>query len=259
MSADVARGRPLFPARPPRRSSPALRTARDLLAWFVQMGLVYWAIVLVAVVAVPFVVDRFGAVEVSIVWFARQSGIWFPFSVLIGVAATYPTVHVASGMTRRAYVRGALLAAVVLGTAFALVMSLLLEVERAWYGAMGWGWRLQDGWFAPDEGFGTVLLAYVATFVVANLSGVLVGTVYGAAGGWWGTLTLPLTVGPVFVVIALVDAGAGWLPFADLLGAARAAELTPLAVAVVAAVLAASLAVAFHLIAVRRSVAPRRG
>lgn len=250
MSADVAR--PLFPARPVRRASPALRTARDLLVWFVQMGLVYWGVVVVAVVAVPLVVDRFGDVEVSIVWLARQSGVWFPFSVLIGVAATYPAVHVASGMTRRAYVRGALLAAVVLGSAFALVMTLLLGAERAWYGAMGWGWRLQDGWFAPDEGFGTVLLAYVATFVVANLSGMLVGTVYGAAGGWWGTLTLPLTVGPIVVVIALVDAGASWFPLPGALGAQAA-------LAVVAVLLAAALAVAFHLIAVRRPVAPRRG
>ena len=47
------------------------------------------------------------------------------------------------------------------------------------------------------------------TFVVAYLSGLLVGITYQRAGGWWGTLALPLTVGPILVVSALFAQDAG--------------------------------------------------
>jgi len=255
----TATTRTLFPARPATRQGPALRTATCLLTWFGQVSLWYWAIVLVVVVAVPLVVDAVGSVGTSTIWFARQSGVWFPFSIMIGIATTYPQVHVASGMTRRSYVRGALAAAALTAMAFALLMAGGLMAERAWYGAMGWDWSLQDqGWFDPDVTFGGLLVAYLATFVVAYVSGLLVGTVYAAAGGWWGTLTLPLTAGPSLAMTILVGNSNDWVPFSDLFGGTG--ESTPLAlVVVVAAVLTAALAAAFWLIATRRSIAPRRG
>ncbi|MET0435812.1 MAG: hypothetical protein ABW025_16740 [Cellulomonas sp.] len=251
--------RTLFPARPATRQGPVLRTATCLLAWFGQVALWYWAIVLVVVVAVPLVVDAVGDVGTSTIWFARQSGVWFPFSIMIGIATTYPQVHVASGMTRRSYVRGALAAAVVLAVAFAVLMAGGLMAERAWYGAMGWEWSLQDqGWFDPDVSFGSLLVAYLATFVVAYVSGLLVGTVYAAAGGWWGTLTLPLTAGPSLAMTILVGNSNDWVPFSDLFGSTG--EATPLALVLTAsAVMTAALAAAFWLIATRRSIAPRRG
>ncbi|WP_282947509.1 hypothetical protein [Cellulomonas endometrii] len=251
--------RPLFPARSAARQGPVLRTAVSLLAWFGQIALWYWALVLVVVVALPFVIGAVGEVGTSILWFARQSGVWFPFSVLIGVATSYPPVHVASGMTRRAYVRGALVAAFCLAAAFALLMAGGLMAERAWYGAMGWEWSLQDqGWFDPDLSFGTLLVAYLATFVVAYVSGLLVGTVYASAGGWWGTLTLPLTAGPSLLMTILVGNSNDWVPFSHLFGGDG--EGTPLAlVLTVALVLTLALATAFWLIATRRSIAPRRG
>ena len=251
--------RPLFPARPASRQGPVLRTAISLLAWFGQVGLWYWAIVLVVVVGLPFLIGAFGEVGTSVLWFARQSGVWFPFSVLIGVATAYPQVHVASGMTRRSYVRGALLAAAGLAAAFALLMAGGLVLERAWYGAMGWDWSPQDqGWFDPDVTFGSLLVAYLATFLVAYVSGLLVGTVYAAAGGWWGTLTLPLTAGPSLVMTILVGNSNDWVPFSELFGGDGGS--TPLAlVLTVAAVLTLAMATAFWLIATRRSIAPRRG
>lgn len=253
-----ARTKPVWPARPPRRRGPVARTTRSLLTWFTPIAAIYWAILLVVVVAVPFVVDAVGQVEMSIVAFARQSGIWFPFSVLIGVAATFPAVHVANGMTRRSYVRGALAAATVLALAFSVLMALALGAERAWYHAMGWGWRLQDGGFAPSGAL-EVLVSYLVVYLVAYLSGLLVGTVYGAAGGWWGTLTLPLTAGPIILVVILVDNRHDWVPFSSLFGEAPDGG-TPLALVVtVAVVLALALATAFGLIATRRPVAPRRG
>lgn len=256
----TATTRPLFPARPVTRQGPVLRTTVSLLAWFGMVALWYWAIVLVVVIGVPLVVDSVGEVGTSVIWFARQSGVWFPFSVLIGVATTYPQVHVASGMTRRSYVRGALIAAVVLAAAFAVLMAGGLVVERAWYGAMGWDWSMQDqGWFDPEVTFGSLLVAYLATFVVAYVSGLLVGTVYAAAGGWWGTLTLPLTAGPSLLMTILVGNSNDWVPFSHLFGTAPGGG-TPLAlVLTVAAVLALALATAFWLIAARRPIAPRRG
>jgi hypothetical protein len=251
--------RPLFPARPATRQSPVLRTATSLLVWFGQVALWYWGLVLVVVVALPFVIDSVGDVGTSILWFARQSGVWFPFSVLIGVATTYPPVHVASGMTRRSYVRGALVAVVVTAVVFALLMAGGLMAERAWYGAVGWEWSLQDqGWFDPDVTFGSLLVAYTATFLVAYVSGLVVGTVYAVAGGWWGTLTLPLTAGPSLLMTILVGNSNDWVPFSSLFGGDG--EGTPLAlVLTVALVLTLALATAFWLIATRRSVAPRRG
>lgn len=252
--------RPLFPARPVARQGPVTRTALSLLGWFGQVALWYWAIVLVVVIGLPFVIDAYGEPGTSVIWFARQSGVWFPFSVLIGVATTYPQVHVASGMTRRSYVRGALLAVGVTAAGFALLMAGGLLAERAWYGAMGWDWSLQDqGWFSPDVTFGSLLVAYLATFTVAYVGGLLVGTVYAVAGGWWGTLTLPLTAGPSLLMTILIGNTHNWVPFSDLFGAPPGGG-TPLALVVtVAAVLTLALATAFWLIATRRSIAPRRG
>ncbi|GEL46859.1 hypothetical protein KQI48_03945 [Cellulomonas hominis] len=259
MSGTALRSTPLWPARPARRRGPVVRTASSLLRWFAPIVGIYLVIVVAVAVVVPFVVDAAGDVRFSILWFARQSGVWFPFSVLIGVAVSYPAVHVANGMTRRAYVRGSLLAVTALAVGFAGTMTLGLLAERTWYRAMGWRWELAEGWFAPAEGLPTVLVAYLATFLVAYLSGLLVGTVYAAKGGWWGTLTLPLTVGPILLVTILVDNAYDWVPFSHLFGDAPSGG-TPLALLVaVAVVLALALAAAFWLVAGRRPVPPRRG
>ncbi|MBD3778209.1 MAG: hypothetical protein IE923_02945 [Micrococcales bacterium] len=255
----AARRAPLWPARTGRRRGPALRTARNLLRWFAPIAGIYAAIVVVVVVAVPLVVASVGHVEMSVVWFARQSGIWFPFSVLIGVAAAYPPVHVANGMTRRSYVRGALGAVVVIAAGLSVGMTAALLAERTWYRAMGWDWGLVDGWFAPSEGLVAVFVSYLATYLVAHLSGLLVGTVYAVGGGWWGTLTLPLTVGPVLLVATLVGDGGDWRPFADVVGGEPGTGTPPLAVLAVATVLAVALAAAFSVLTRRRAIAPRRG
>lgn len=253
MTATTARGSDLWSGPVPRRTSPTLRTARTLVTWFAQIAVWYWAFVVLVVVSVPLGMRAFGVdPSLSILWFARQSGVWFPFSVLIGMALAYPQVHVANGMTRRSYAAGALAATTTVALAFALLMSLAMQVERIWYEAMGWGWGTEEqGWFEPGTGFGDLLVAYVATFLVAYLSGLLVGTVYAGAGGWWGTLTLPLTVGPIILVTAIIDSRTGWLPFPDV----------PPAVLLVAVtlVLAVALGAAFWLLATRRAIAPRRG
>jgi hypothetical protein len=235
------------------------RTFLSLLSGFGVVALWYWVLVAVLVVGITLVIAAVSDVRVSVLFYARQSGIWFPFSVLIAIAASYPPVHTAQGMTRRSYVRGALAAAVVLAVAFAGTMTLALAAERAWYGAMGWLWRLEEGWFIPEAQLGAIFVAYLSTFLVAYLSGLLVGTVYAAAGGWWGTLTLPLTVAPVLAVIAVVDGSSSWVPFAGAFGAGPDDPVPSALVALTAAVLALALAAAFHGIATRRAIPPRRG
>lgn len=260
MTTDVVRPtRPLWPARPVRRRGPVLRTTLTLLSWLGQVGVWYGTIVVLLVVVIDLAVASRTANTVSVLWFARQSGIWFPFSVLIGLASSYPQVHVASGMTRRSYVRGALIGTVVVGVVLAVAMWCGLLAERAWFEAMGWRWQLQEGWIMPGDGLGAVLVAYVSLFVVGALSGLLVGTVYTVAGAWWGTLTIPLTVGPILAVTVLTDAPADWLPFAGSLGLAAGDRLPPVGVAAGSAVLAALLAAAFRVLASRRAIAPRRG
>lgn len=243
-----------LPAAPRRVRAlgPSTRTALTLLGHLGRIALWYGAIMLAITIAVPFVIARFTEVEASTLWYARQSAIWFPFSIMIGVAAAYLPVHVAGGMTRRTYVRGSVLAAVGLAGIFAVAGALLLLAERTWYQAVGWGWRLEDGWSDAGGGLWPVALAMFLTFLVADLSGLLVGSVYAAGGGWWGTLTLPLTVGPTVVMMTLMSGSTALVPVADRFGETPALLLIGL-------VLAAALAVAFQMLSVRRSIAPRRG
>jgi hypothetical protein len=153
-------------------------------------------------------------------------------------------------------VRGSVLAAVGLAGIFAVAGALLLLAERTWYQAVGWGWRLEDGWSAAGGGLWLVALAMFLTFLVADLSGLLVGSVYAAGGGWWGTLTLPLTVGPTVVMMTLMSGSTALVPVADRFGDRSVS--TP-ALLLIGLVLAAALAVAFQMLSVRRSIAPRRG
>jgi hypothetical protein len=189
MTAAAVGTTPVPAPRPVR--GPVVRTAINQLLFFWRAAAWFWAIVAVLVVVATLIVDRFGAIEASTFWYARQAAIWFPFSVLIGVASTYLPVHVAVGMTRRSYARGSLLAAVGMAASFALVATGLLAVERLVFDAIGWPWRLADGWSSADSGLWAVGLGLLVTYLVADLSGLLVGTVYATGGAWWGTLTLP--------------------------------------------------------------------
>jgi hypothetical protein len=104
-------------------------------------------------------------------------------------------------VTRRSFVRGAVAAQVASGLGYAVVMIALLQVERAVHGALGWGFQIQDSTLDPSAtSIGLLLADYGSTFVVAGLSGLLVGAVYLRGRGWWGTLTLPLTVAPIILV-----------------------------------------------------------
>ncbi|TQL02824.1 hypothetical protein [Cellulomonas sp. SLBN-39] len=197
----VAPSLPL-PARVP---SPARHALRMPLTLTVTLGAWFWVVVLVGATVGTVVAARVaGSVDVAVIAFARQGAIWFPFSLTIALVATYLRVHVAAGMTRRSFVRATLVAALVVGTGHTVVMTVLVLAERALHGALGWDARITDTLLpGPHATVGALLAELGPVLVLANLSGLLVGIVYLRTGGWWGTLALPLTVGPLLLAQAL--------------------------------------------------------
>ncbi|MBO3094690.1 hypothetical protein [Cellulomonas dongxiuzhuiae] len=198
----------------PRRG-PVAHTVRRLgranlvmLAWF-------WVVVTPFFVVLSFVLARIdGELDAAVILYSRQGAIWFPFAQSVILVGLMLRVHVAAGMTRRTFARATLLVATGTGAAYAVVLTALAAVERELHHAAGWGWRVADAILADESSPAGLLLAeLVLACVVANVSGLLVGVVYQRVGGWWGTLALPLTAGPVLLVLALLggfaDAPAG--------------------------------------------------
>lgn len=186
---------------PFRRGPQWLRATSWTLAAHLYLAAWFWAIAVVAVTIALVVVDRVGTVEVSIAQFAAQGATWFPFAIAIILTGSQIGVHVANGMTRRSFLRAALLSVLVSALVYALVMSTLLLVEGAVFDRMGWP-HVPDGEdrSAWQDGFGPALLDYGLLFLAGQVSGLLVGITYYRFGGWWGTLLLPLTVAPVLLI-----------------------------------------------------------
>lgn len=182
-------------------SPPVATTARWLLRQHLRLAAWAVGILALALVGGVLLVDRISQPNISVVQFGRQAFLWFPFSVAIMTTAGFVPVHVAAGLTRRALGRATLLVAVTMGALYALAMTALLQVERLWYDAAGWDQEIVDTLvFTDSSQVGRILTDLVLVFTAAQLSGLLVGLAYYRGGGWWGTLTLPLTVGPVLVV-----------------------------------------------------------
>ncbi|MBO9568172.1 MAG: hypothetical protein J7503_05040 [Cellulomonas iranensis] len=239
---------PALTTRTRARTSPALHVARRqgvaalrLAAWFWPIAL----LALAAATATAWVVA--GRVDVSIAVHGRQALVWFLFSQAIQVAATYPRVHVAAGMTRRSLVRGTLLASGATGVAYALVLTGVVLLERWLHGLAGWGSVLREiqlagadapPWALPVD---TVVLT-----LLAITTGLLVGITYQRWGAW-ATLTLPLTVGPLLALLYLGIAPTGDVPG---LGQIAPRALVGL-VGVVGVVVVLAVAAAFAVIARR--------
>lgn len=237
-TTSAAQGRPVV------RRSPVQRTVRWLLRTHLYLALWFWGIVAVGVTVTLIVWSAISEPTQSIVSYARQGAIWFPFSLFIMVVAAYLPVHIGLGMTRRALVRGAVLAAVIMAAVYAVTMTLAFELEGLLFDGLGWvhgpGEMAVSGATEPLSMASELFLIFLA----GNLSGLLVGIVYYRLGAWVGTLTLPLTVGPILVVSGLGLAAAG--PFATdewferfALGRLEAAGLAVLVLAVVALVFSA--------------------
>ncbi|MEE6287741.1 hypothetical protein V2J52_08760 [Georgenia sp. MJ173] len=205
----------MSPATTPRLggriSSTAPQWARSS-KWYLQvyafLGVWMWAIVLPATVVILLITDRVGTVDVSILQFVRNGpGIWMLFAVAVIVTTGYLPFHVANGLTRRSAIRGALLAALLGSLLFSVPMSLAVLAEGAVYDAMGWAHDATSGADAAagvwQQGFGPMLLDYTLACLSGAVAGLLVGMAYYRAGGWWGTLALPLTVLPALAVTFL--------------------------------------------------------
>jgi hypothetical protein len=220
-------------------------TARWLLRAALFLSACFWAIAVVAVTIATVVVAVVSEPNVSILGFARQGAIWFPFAVFIAVSTAYFPVHVATGLTRRSFALGSIVTAAITALVYGGVFSVLLLVERAVYGAAGWRWTFVDD-LSAGAGPGTFVPASLLTFLVAYLSGLLVGMTFLRGGGWTGTVTLPLTAGPILLVSALFSGGTGPIATQTWFGGRG----LPVAVAVVVALLvAAAMAVAFDRLA----------
>lgn len=243
--------------------SPAVHAGRRLLLSHLVLLLWFWSIVVVAVVGVTAILAAYDVTSFSVVSFARQAGIWFPFSLEIIVATTYLRAHVAAGMTRRSFVTVALAVAVVVALLNAAFMATALTVERLAHGRLGWSWELADALLDPTgRSWPLLFLDYGLTYVVGNVSGLLVGIVFYAAaatwgpvrGGWVGTLLIPLTAGPILVVLSLVALQGGE-------GPDRLAVLSDPTVGQTAAIglaIAALMAAVFALVARRTAISRPR-
>ena len=164
-------------ARVPTRSS-----VRATATWVLWMNLYmagwFWLMATIVITAALVVINVVGEVNTSVVAFARQGAIWFPFSVLIAITAAYLPVHVAAGLTRRSLSFGSLIGATGTALVYGGVFAGLLLVERAVFAAFGWQWRILDDITYASTGIGPVLVSTTLIFVVAYVSGLLVGMTY---------------------------------------------------------------------------------
>lgn len=196
------------------RPSPTAHTVRRLATALLQLARWFWLLaVLVIVLANVIGWVTAGATDVSIAVYARQASTWFPFSLSIMLVSAYLRVHVASGMTRRTFARAALLVQVVAGLAYAAALTSLILLERAVHDALGWRSAITEVQITDASSPAWALFVDLAVpFVLANLCGLVVGVVYLRGGAWWGTLTLPLTVGPLAVLLYVPGARLMSLP-----------------------------------------------
>lgn len=183
------------------------RTASWMMRLHAYLGLWFWAVVLVLALTATLVLSQTVGIAVSVLQFAAHGALWFPFSLMITVTAAHLTSHVGNGMTRRSFVRGALLTAVVTGAVYGVLLTVGLAVEGAAYEALGWphahvattgpgAERVVAPW---SLGLPATAFVYAARTAGGAVAGLLVGITYYRLGGRRATLLLPLTVLPAVV------------------------------------------------------------
>ncbi|MBO1753388.1 hypothetical protein J4G33_16385 [Actinotalea sp. BY-33] len=215
MSLPTSTASPTPTRSTPRPATPSHRSGyRTGLRWLLQThGFMFlWALgmLVVLVAAATIIVSNVTTPAGSIVQHARQGLTWFPFSIAIVGITTYTNIHIGAGLTRRSLGWAALTAAVVMAVAYAALFTLALQLERAVYGWTGWAHGVDGagGLFTSSGQVGLVVLDVGLLFLAGQLSGVLVGIVYYRAGGWWGTLALPLTAGPILLATPALSTAA---------------------------------------------------
>lgn len=176
-----------------------------IMVWTV--GIWFWVIYIAIMVGLTFVMTRFAPEDVTVVFGQVQTPAVFLFVMGIIVVAAILNVHVLSGGTRRSAARGWVLAALALGTTFALAsMGVALLV--------GWIATLQGAdQFVGVQTWST-LLAQVFASTEGVLAGIAVALGYRRFGGWLGTLALVVTAGPAALLLDRLgtEPAMGWLP-----------------------------------------------
>lgn len=231
-----------------RSATWQLSTYAYLMAWG-------WGIVLVVATAILAVVSRSVHVEMSALAISHHAFLWFPFSIAIMLTTALLTTHVASGMTRASFSRGAILAALTTGVGNAILATLALVVERWIFNRLGWFHGtgdeqklevLRDG--VLQYGVGLALL-----FSAGMLSGLLVGICFYRLGGLRGVLALPLALAPILVTGWLgMPSDGQWTAWGDAPGALPSSPLLGL-------VTLAAAAAAYHLLVRRVPIAKKEG
>jgi hypothetical protein len=235
--------------RPPRTAagtSPAVRTARAFLTVQVALAAWLWGIVAAVWVVLTVVAARSGGVERSTWELVEQGPRWFQFAMALIMVIGYLPTHVANGMTRRSFTAalGAVMAVTAVG--YAALWTLGFAVERVVFSTQGWPADQQSEHLVGPDGSPLLLgLESLTVFAVYAASGALVGATYYRGGAWWGTLTLPLTVGPVLLAEVLASGGGRASGPLDALGVDGVPVAGGFALLVV---LVAALATAAHLV-----------
>jgi hypothetical protein len=208
-----------------------VRTGTAFLRVQLHLGAWLWAVVAAVAVVLAVIQSRTGAIEGGTWQNVDQGPRWFLFAMSLIMVTGYLPAHVANGMTRRSFTAALTAVMAVTSAAYGLLWTLGYLVE----GLLSVG--------GPPAGVLALGLQGVLLFAVYAASGMLVGATYYRAGAWWGTLTLPLTVGPVL----LAEVWASGSRAADVLPAAARADGLPMAVAsLLLLLLAAVLATAAH-------------
>ena len=114
---------------------PTTSSVRATATWLLRMNLYlaawFWGLAIIVVTAALLLINQVGEVNNSVLAFARQGALWFPFSVLIAITAAYLPVHVAAGLTRRSLALGSLISGLLYGTRnIATGQDLVLRCHR---------------------------------------------------------------------------------------------------------------------------------
>lgn len=200
--------RPLDP-RAVRGARLALRSQLVVWVWF-------WVTLAVIAVGIVVVTVRVDEVEHS-AWDHLSAGCrWFAFAMLLFVTAGGIGPYVAHGLTRRSFVTLVALDVAVTAAVFSACWTLGHAVENAVFGARGWPTSVEEHLYADGSQLGLVALEALLAVLVYGTSGALVGAAFYRGGGWWGTLTLPLTLAPVVAAETLLTGR--WIGDAPELG-----------------------------------------
>ncbi|WP_166850957.1 hypothetical protein [Isoptericola sp. BMS4] len=212
------------------------RVTRTLLlagAWF-------WAFWAALVVGTPFAVDRWGGDIAGLTYDAAGGPArWVAFAVGVITATALLTLHVAAGGTRRAFVDGAVRAALVGGAVFGVLSVLLSLAEERVYTVLDRPWRGPSALVDPSTPAGAVVAAAGEALVVVTylLVGVAVLAGYRRYGAWRGTLLIPALLvpaaladlatrtGTLGILVRGLDAGLAVDTVLTLAGGAAAAAL----------------------------------